>query len=74
MTNDEKRKRIHDITYSTDDREELAERMVVLEELVMYMWDFSCVVPDEPHTSKEEIDYSAEVWKRMRELGLKVKP
>jgi len=41
-----------------------------LRELVLYMWDFSCVVPDEPHTSKEELDYSVEVWKRMRELGV----
>ena len=30
MTTDEKRKRIHDITYSTDSREELAERIVRL--------------------------------------------
>lgn len=43
-----------------------------LRELVLYMWDFSCVVPDEPHTSKEELDYSAEVWKRMREFGIGV--
>ena len=43
-----------------------------LRELVRYMWDFSCVVPDEPHTSKEELDYSCEVWKRMRELGIEV--
>ena len=44
-----------------------------LRELVLYMWDFSCVVPDEPHASKEELDYSVEVWKRMRELGIKVR-
>lgn len=43
-----------------------------LYELVLYMWDFSCVVPDEPHTSKEELDYSVEVWRRMRELGIEV--
>ena len=29
---DEQRKRIHDITYSTDDREELAERIVAIED------------------------------------------
>ena len=29
---DEQRKRVHDITYSTDDREELAERIVKLED------------------------------------------
>ena len=28
---DERRKRVHDITYSTDSREELAERIVALE-------------------------------------------
>ena len=33
MTDEERKKRIHDITYSTDDREELAERIVALEEL-----------------------------------------
>lgn len=33
MTDEERKKRIHDITYSTDDREELAERIVKLEEL-----------------------------------------
>ena len=43
-----------------------------LRELVLYMWDFSCVVPDEPHASKEELDYSVEVWKRMHELGIEV--
>ena len=43
-----------------------------LRELALYMWDFSCVVPDEPHASKEELDYSVEVWKRMHELGIEV--
>lgn len=51
---------------------ELAAENAKLRELVLYMWDFSCVVPDEPHTSKEELDYSVEVWKRMRELGMEV--
>ena len=32
MTPDERAKRIHDITYSTADREEIAERMVELED------------------------------------------
>ena len=41
-----------------------------LRELVRDMWDFYCVVPDEPHASKEEIDFSVEVWKRMRELEM----
>ena len=52
-------------------REYVAEN-AKLRDLVLYMWDFSCVVPDDPHTSKEELDYSAEVWRRMRELGIEV--
>lgn len=52
---------------------EHAERIASLEELVLDMWDFFCVVPDdEPHFYKEELDYSYEVWKRMRELGIEV--
>ena len=43
-----------------------------LRELVRDMWDFYCVMPDEPHSSKEEIDFSIEVWKRMRELRIEV--
>lgn len=43
-----------------------------LRELVRDMWDFYCVVPDEPYTSKEELDFSVEVWSRMRELGIEV--
>lgn len=42
-----------------------------LRELVWDMWDFYCVMPDEPHVFKEELDFSVEVWKRMRELGWK---
>ena len=45
---------------------------VELRKLVRDMWDFYCVVPDEPYASKEEIDFSVEVWKRMRELGIEV--
>lgn len=52
---------------------EHAERIASLEELVLDMWDFFCVVPDdEPHSYKEELDFSIEVWKRMRELGVEV--
>ena len=43
-----------------------------LRELVRDMWDFYCVMPDEPHVFKEELDFSAEVWKRMRELRIEV--
>lgn len=41
-----------------------------LRELVRDMWDFYCVMPDEPYTCKEELDFIVEVWKRMRELGV----
>jgi len=41
-----------------------------LRELVLDMWDFFCVLPDDPHVPKEELDFSIEVWKRMRELGI----
>lgn len=52
---------------------EQSERIASLEELVLDMWDFFCVMPDdEPHFYKEELDFSIEVWKRMRELGLEV--
>lgn len=54
------------------ERDQLADENAKLRELVLYMWDFSCVVPDEPYTFKEELDYSVEVWKRMRELGVEV--
>ena len=39
-----------------------------LRELVRDMWDFFCVLPDDPRTCKEELDFSIEVWRRMREL------
>lgn len=61
------RTQLADVTESVG---RVEERCAKLRELVRYMWDFSCVVPDEPHTSKEELDYSVEVWKRMRELGV----
>lgn len=51
---------------------EQSERIASLEELVLDMWDFFCVVPDDPHVSKEELDFSIEVWRRMRGLGIEV--
>lgn len=62
--------RAHELLYSCDSREELCGRIAELEGLVRDMWDFYCVMPDEPHVCKEELDFSAEVWKRMRALGL----
>ena len=55
-----------------DENERLQAENAKLRELVRDMWDFYCVVPDEPYASKEEIDFSVEVWKRMRELGIEV--
>jgi hypothetical protein len=47
-----------------------SEQAEKLRELVRDMWDFFCVVPDDPRTCKEELDFSIEVWRRMRELGV----
>ena len=70
MTHDE---RVYHHLYETcEGMVEHAERIAKLEELVLDMWDFFCVVPDEPHAFKEEIDFSIEVWKRMCELGIEV--
>lgn len=69
MTHDE---RMHQLLYSNEGRVEQCERICKLEELVRDMWDFYCVVPDEPYTSKEEIDFSVDVWRRMRELGVEL--
>lgn len=69
MTHDE---RMYQLLYSNEGRVEQCERICKLEELVWDMWDFYCVVPDEPYTSKEEIDFSVDVWRRMRELGVEV--
>lgn len=43
-----------------------------LRELVCNMWDFYCAELGEPHVFEEELDFSVEVWKRMRELGIEV--
>ena len=68
MTHDE---RVYHHMYETNEGiAEHAERIASLEELVRDMWDFYCVVPDEPYASKEEIDFSVDVWRRMRELGV----
>ena len=53
-----------------DNAREIMGENARLRKLVRDMWDFYCVVPDEPHASKEEIDFSVEVWRRMRELGV----
>ena len=68
---DEQRKRVHDITYSCDDRAELAERIVALEdenaklrELVRDMWDGAL----HPETFGD----GSRLLMRMRELGIEV--
>ena len=48
------------------------ERCAGLRELARDMCDFYCVMPGEPHASREEIDFSVKVWGRMRELGIEV--
>lgn len=55
-----------------DENSRLRQDNAKLRELVWDMWDFFCVVPDDPHVFKEELDFSVEVWKRMRELGVEV--
>ena len=66
MTHDE---RVHHHMYETlEGIAEQSERIASLEELALDMWDFFCVVPDEPHASREEIQFSVDVWKRMRAL------
>lgn len=52
--------------------DELCKENERLRGLVRDMWDFYCVLPDEPHVFKEELDFSVEVWKRMRKLGIEV--
>ena len=69
MTHDE---RMHQLLYSNEGRVEQCERICRLEELVRDMCDFYCVVPDEPYTSKEEIDFSVDVWRRIRKLGVEL--
>lgn len=54
------------------ENEKLRQDTAKLRELVWDMWDFFCVVPDDPLTFKEELDFSAEVLSRMHELGIEV--
>lgn len=41
-----------------------------LKKLVLDMWNFYCVLPDKPHTRIEEVNFSVDIWKRMREIGV----
>lgn len=75
MTHDELyQQRLSEFTWAAMTYQDIAERAVSLEELVLDMWEFFCVVPeDEPHVFKEELEFSVEVWRRMCELGIEVK-
>ena len=71
---DEQRKRIHAITYSTDDRAELAERIVALEderdklrELVRDMWHEGAFEAGACYEKAAE-----RLEERTRELGIEV--
>lgn len=78
MTPDEKRKRIHDITYSTADRAELAERMVALENFAVHV--YTCM---EHYLGDNTFDCDncpldndvqmCDLETRMEDLGLEVK-
>ena len=77
---DEQRKRIHDITYSTDDRAELAERIVRLEdenarlrELAKALHECTAkTIPDKRCTECDLFDGEDGCLDlvRMRELGI----
>ena len=72
---DEQRKRIHDITYSCDDRAELAERIVRLEELATDMYhlmDESCAVQHPYAPEPIRYDTLLDVHEKLRELGIEV--
>lgn len=77
---DEQRKRVHDITYSTDDRMELAERIVRLEEPCGDLFDR--LMDKDEHCGECRSQCEHDAWnfgdpkcvyaKRMRELGIEV--
>ena len=77
---DEQRKRIHEITYSTEDRMELAERIVRLEELAQRLREHimeNCCQPSEECGEYgcyryDEKHKCCEFDHRMRECGIEV--
>lgn len=58
-------KNVADLQEALDERDQLRE-------LVRDMWDFYCAELGEPRVFEEELDFSVEVWKRMRKLGVEV--
>lgn len=53
-----------------DTVEDLTDKNIELIDICKAMWDFYCVLPDEPHTDVEELNFSVKIWKRMREIGV----
>lgn len=72
MTHDE---RVHELLYSNEDRAELCERMVELEELVRDMW-FGLYCPTEPTDGCPQCPFNRDgecfFEQHMRELGIEV--
>ena len=64
MTTDE---RIHEILYSTDSREELASRIVKLEEFVQDLYEFAELYDEEKGPSEW-----CEIMERAEKLGIEV--
>lgn len=54
------------------DAADMLDETTKLRELVQDMWDFYCAELGETHVFEDELDFSAEVWKRMRELEIEV--
>lgn len=74
---DEQRKRVHAITYSTDDRAELAERIVTLEDENAKMRELcedmlSCIEIREAFRRPPTAEMCKEFADRARELGIEV--
>lgn len=68
---DEQRQRVHDLLYSCDDRAELCEKVVLLEELAVDMWREIAFAYMEQVTTDETL---REFSSRMTQLGIEVGP
>ena len=73
---DEQRKRIHDIVYSCDDRAELAERIVRLEDEREMLRELAIeLFPHAKRATQNGIEPNAKAflwWKKMKEFGIEV--
>ena len=76
MTTEERARRVHGIVYSCDGREELAERIVALEELVADLFAFVeslCDICGEEYCFNYDEDNNCCSFEtRSRELGIEV--